>query len=60
MSEWHSIPAQFHPFKTVGNILLWRLFLVVFVFCCSLVSVVLCGLLSYQDLPQRVVGSLSR
>ena len=26
MSEWHSIPAQFHPFKTVGNILLWRLF----------------------------------
>lgn len=69
MSEWHSIPAQFHSFKTVGNILdnagavsvwwLWGLFLV-FVFCCSLVSVVLCGLLFIiQDLPQRVGFSVT-
>ena len=34
--------------------------LVVFVFCCSLVSVVLCGLLFIiQDLPQRVGFSVT-
>ena len=49
VSEWHSIPAQFHSF-----------ILVVFVFCCSLVSVVLCGLLFIiQDLPQRVGFSVT-
>ena len=54
MSEWHLIPAQFHPFKTVGNILLWRLF------WCFLCFAVLCGLLCIiQDLPQKVGFSVT-
>ena len=69
VSEWHSIPGQFHSFKTVGNILdnagavsvwwLWRLFWWFLCFAVPWFRLFCVACSSLSKICLRELGSLS-